>query len=444
VTVRYQLSGTTASEISGSVEEGVRDGHLAAGDALPPVRSLASDLGVSPATVAAAYSALRQRGIVETAGRNGTRVRARPALRPTRSALLLPVPRHVVDLSSGHPDSRLLPDPSDALAALARDGVNTGYVSDGVLPEMAAATRAAYARDGIDMSSAGVALAGGALDAIERLLGVHLRAGDRVAVEDPGWSNLLDLIAALGLTTQPMPVDDEGPTVEGLRSALAAGARAVVVTTRAQNPTGASVSPARAEALRMVLGAHPTVLVIEDDHAAQLSVEPLAALAGSTSAWAFVRSVSKPYGPDLRLATVGGDEATIARFVGRQRVGVGWVSTLLQRLILAMWSSPSTTATIDRARASYEARRHAVLAALAARGIEAGGRTGINVWIPVPDETAAVTRLRDAGYAVAPGALYRMTTPPGLRVTVSALDDVNAFADAVAAALTEAPGGHTA
>ncbi|MBC8994873.1 GntR family transcriptional regulator, partial [Micromonospora chalcea] len=96
-----------------------------------------------------------------------------------------------------------------------------------------------------------------------------------VAVEDPGWANLLDLIAALGLRTVGVPVDDDGPTVGGVRAALAAGVRALVVTSRAQNPTGAAVSTDRADALRTLLDGRADLLLIEDDHAAELARVPL-------------------------------------------------------------------------------------------------------------------------------------------------------------------------
>ena len=47
----------------------------------------------------------------------------------------------------------------------------------------------------------------------------------------------------------------------------------------------------------------------------------------------------------------------------------------------------------------------------------------MNVWVPVPDETGAVARLLHSGWAVAPGARFRLQSPPGIRITVSALSD---------------------
>jgi DNA-binding transcriptional MocR family regulator len=357
-----------------------------------------------------------------------------------RSIHRLAPPPGGLDLTAGEPDRRLLPALGRHLRALARSAADpVGYGDVGPVPELIEVARERLRADGVPTDA--VTVSGGALDAIDRLLGAHLVPGDRVAVEDPGWANVLDLVAALGMQAVGVSVDEDGPTESGLRRALAAGARAVVVTTRAHNPTGATVGRSRAAALRRVLRAHPGVLLIEDDHAAELARVPLHPLAGATTNWAFVRSVSKPYGPDLRLAVLAGDEATVARVAGRMRIGSGWVSTLLQRLVVELWRDPAVAAGVAAAAASYDRRRDALRAALAARGLPAHGRTGINVWIPVPDETRAVAALRDDGYAVAPGALYRLSTGPAIRITVSPLDDgdIEPLADAVARA-TGIPG----
>src|SRR5690606_357637 len=192
--------------------------------------------------------------------------------------------------------------------------------------------------------------------------------------------------------------------------ALASGARALVVTARAQNPTGAAVSAARARALRSVLADHPGTVLIEDDHGHHIADLPPHPPAGATPPWPLVPPAAKAYGPDLRLAVLTGDPVTLDRVRGRQRLGPGWVPLLLQRAVARLWTSGAVDP--DAVAAAYGRRRDALIGALARRGIEAHGRSGMNVWVPVPDETGAVARLLHAGWAVAPGARFRSDAPP--------------------------------
>ncbi|MFF9200126.1 aminotransferase class I/II-fold pyridoxal phosphate-dependent enzyme [Streptomyces sp. NPDC014779] len=434
----YRIEGRRASEIAASVERGVGTGQLKPGQLLPPMRELAADLGVNPNTVAAAYRTLRERGVIETDGRRGSRVRSAPAT-TARGSLRVEAPEGVRDVSNGSPDPALLPPLAEALAAVAREYAERPpmYGEAPVDEEFARLARAAFDAGGVSAGPVGVA--SGSLDAVERVLAAHLRPGDAVAVEDPGWGSLLDLVPALGLRPLPVAVDDEGPLPEAVARALRAGARAVIVTDRAQNPTGACVTAERAAALRAVLAAHPDVLLVEDDHGHGIVAQPLHPLATGEGKWVFVRSVAKAWGPDLRIAAFTGDPETVDRVLGRQRLGPGWVSRLLQRAVVHLW----TAGAVDPAEvaASYGARRDGLVRALARRGVEAHGRSGMNVWVPVADETGAVARLLAAGWAVAPGARFRMDAGPAVRLTVSGLgrSDLEPLADAVAYAAGPAP-----
>jgi DNA-binding transcriptional MocR family regulator len=430
--VQTYLTGTTAVKIAASAEAAVAAGKIAAGDRLPPVRGLSRHLGVSPATIAAAYRILQQRGIAFAEGRRGTIIRpASPAAPPVPVTL----PANVRDLASGNPSADFLPNLAPFLGRL--DGSPRLYRDQLNDPDLVALARKQFSADGVP--SACVAVVSGALDGIERVLREQLRPGDRVLVEDPCFTGVADLLHALALVPVPISVDDEGLLPTALQRAPSAAA--IIVTPRAQNPTGATFSERRGRQLRSILKQRPELLIIEDDHAGPIAGAPYVTLVDNgRERWAVVRSVSKSLGPDLRVAIMAGDARTIARVEGRQTLGIRWVSHILQRLVVALWRDKNVRKQLLRAERTYTQRRTALVVALRAHNIAAHGASGLNVWIPLPEESAVIQSLFQQGWAVAAGERYRMKTPPAIRVTTASLDvaDAHRFANDLAQVLRPA------
>ncbi|MHC5908831.1 aminotransferase class I/II-fold pyridoxal phosphate-dependent enzyme, partial [Streptomyces sp. S6] len=328
------------------------------------------------------------------------------------------VPVGLRDLAGGHPDPALLP----ALVPPAL--LSPGARSHRSMPRLARleeAVRERLSSDGVPVEH--VTFAHGALDLVARLLSVELRPGDAVAMEDPGYHHLLDLVAALGLRAVPVAVDDEGVRPEALEAALRAGVRAVVCSPRAQNPYGGAFTRARRDALVEVLRTAPDVLVVENDHASEAAGVPLWTLtADGPARWVHVRTVSKFLGTDLRWAAAACDATTLARHDGRLLLTSGWVSHLLQETVHGLMTDDGTRALVTRAREAYALRRTTLLNELSARGITAHGVSGMNLWVPVRDESAVVNGLRSRGWWVAAGARFRLASAPGVRISVAELE----------------------
>lgn len=76
--MRFTLDDTSPvpknEQLHKQIQDAVKAGTLAAGTKLPTVRSLATELGVAPYTVARVYRQLEDLGVIETHGRNGTMV----------------------------------------------------------------------------------------------------------------------------------------------------------------------------------------------------------------------------------------------------------------------------------------------------------------------------------------------------------------------------------
>jgi DNA-binding transcriptional MocR family regulator len=420
--VNQMISGGTAGEIARSVRGLADTGALAPGDPLPPVRTLADQLGVNRNTVVAAYRQLSQAGVAVTQGRAGTSI-ARPRPLPDEGFAQETVLR---DLGSGNPDPALLPKPS---ASLMRSVFTEQPVLYGESTLDSGLARWATEQVRPDCpSKAHFTVTAGAVDAVDRLLALHLSLGDLVALEDPCFLASIHTVRLAGYRTVPVPVDSEGMTVAGLQAALDAGVRAVVCTPRAHNPTGVSLSAERAAQLRAVLAEHPFVLVIADDHFSLLSQSPYHSIIDPEHRrWALVRSVSKFLGPDMRLALVACDPETAGRFAARVRPGTMWISHTLQRLAFGLLNDPKVQQAILHARDHYALSNATFVTELAERGVQASAQDGLNVWVDTAASGEAVNQhLMRRGWLVRVGEDFALANQDRvqqyLRLTVHTLD----------------------
>lgn len=426
----------TAKAIASTIGRMITAGELPVDTKLPTVRQLSRSLAVSPTTVSEAWQGLSAVGAIETRGRNGTYVRV-PSGRgsPRRYRRVTAGSSHLaVDLSTGIPDPDLLPDLGPYIARVGRQSFTSSYLDSPVLPELEELLLASW-----PFEPESLTVVDGAMDALDRVARVVLRLGDRVVVEHPCFPPLLDLLEQLGCEIIGVDVDENGMMPDGLRTALEQRPTAVFLQPRAQNPTGVAINESRAKHLSGILE-ESTALVIEDDHANDISAAPLVSL----GCWlphrtVHIRSHSKSHGPDLRLAAVGGVGDVIEAVANRRTLGPGWSSRILQSVLVGLLRDPDTADVLLHARNVYDSRRKRVSAMLDAAGIDHPVGDGINLWMTVGDERAALVQLASQGIGAAPGAPF-LTRPDGefLRVTVGRLGDGNI--ERVGALLVEASG----
>lgn len=404
---------------------------------LPPIRSVAEGLQLSPTTVSSAWATLRRAGTIRTEGRHGSFI-AEPSGPLSSGRYRRAIGRPVdfaLDLSTGVPDPHLLPSWGDSLRALGDSSSPHSYLDDPVVPELADVIRTTW--PGLPERLTIVDGATDAMAAILQLLGSY---GTRVAIENPAFPPFLDLLESGGMHPVPVALDEHGLVPQSLAAALAGGAELVVLQPRGQNPTGVSLGPQRAQELAAVI-APTTVLVVEDDSLDGIAGSDLVSLSSLLPDRVLhIRSFSKAYGPDLRLAAVGGPERLIRALEERRQLGQGWSSRLLQRLLLALLTDPSCQQEVGAARAAYTSRRSRLADALRSHDVVVGGDDGINIWVPVLNEVSALQSLAASGIGAAPGSPFQLGIDPArpaphMRVTAGLVaDELEHVANALAVA----------
>lgn len=435
-----RMTAPTARGLAAAVSAAIGAGRPSAGDRLPPIRVVATELGLSPTTVSAAWALLQRAGIVTTGGRSGTRVAARQG-GPSRYRAALTRetgtiddgrPRYALDLSTGTPDPALLPSLVTVLRHIQPPVEASSYLDEPVLPGLAELLAADW-----PFEAERITVVDGAMDALELIIATHLRFGDKVAVEDPCFPPLLDLLDAVGAHPVPVALDEEGARPDDVRAAVGAGVRAIFLQPRGQNPTGVTMTAERVAGLAEILGP-AGIVVIEDDSLGSIASSPDISLGSLLPATTLhVRSYSKSHGPDLRLAALGGPLALVQPIVDRRFLGQGWTSRLLQQVLVHLLTDPASMDTVAGARREYALRRGAVIARLAERQIAVGGTDGVNIWVPVEDETAALLLLASRGIGASSGSpfMVRGGQQPHIRITTGLVrEDFDVVADAIAQA----------
>ncbi|MEZ0577614.1 PLP-dependent aminotransferase family protein [Nocardioides sp. MH1] len=419
LTVLVDLEDVSPRGIAGALSRAIRAGELAPGDRLPTVRDVAAELGVSPATVSAAWQALRRTGLVVARGRAGTFVCDTPAtwLSPRQRDLVGAGPGGLpLDLSRGTPDPALLPDLGPALHRVSQRAGTLAYQEEPVLPALHDVLVASWPYD-----VEAITVVDGATDGIMRTLEQVVSYGDRVVLESPGFPPFFDLVESLGAEVVPVALDGAGITPGSLRGALDAAPVAVVLQPRAHNPTGVAMTVERAGQLARVLARHAAAVpwLIEDDHSSGISGAPDVSL----GTWlpdrvVHLRSYSKSHGPDLRIAALGGPAALVDRIVARRMLGPAWTSRMLQTILHDLLTSSHSLDEVGDARRQYLARQRTLVGALAEHGLGLAVPDGINLWLPVRDEAAALVSLSASGIRVAGGAPFVASGEAGfVRVT---------------------------
>lgn len=415
-----QITTPSVKGIAQAASGLIRDGQIAVGMQMPAVREIAERLGISPATVSAAWSQLRKHKVLAGKGRSGVWVSGNSVMpRPIRFEKIGNYGEHIrADLAMASPDPTLLPELQNALQAALQSPQLNSYTREAISAPLLQAITPRWPYP----AEAFLATDGG-FDAMNLLVQTLVSPGDRVIIEDPTATRLLDMLDNVGAEILPLACDDEGPLPEVLSTLLTRAPVMLIYQPRTHSATGRTISVARRQALAQVL-ANSSTLIVEDDGIGDLSAAESWSLGTQfPERTLHVRSFSKAYGPDLRLAVLSATAEMVKRIQAWRNFGVSWTSRILQDAVAWLLEDEVTQQQIATSRQVYHQRREQLRQALAQRGLMLPPQDGLSLYIPVASEQFAMITLAARGIAVLPGERCRLGATQFIRVSIASLKD---------------------
>ena len=395
------------------------EGRLAPGTRLPPQRQLAAALGVDFTTVTRAYGEASRRGLVEARVGQGTFVAAPP---PTPAAPASTLGR-TADLSMNLPP--LFDDPALVRrmwdeAAEVRETGGLALLLDYQPAAGAPADRAAGAQwlrarlPGLDADK--VALTAGAQSALAAILGLLARPGDVVCAEALTYSGFRALARHLGVQLVAVEMDAEGLLPEAFDAACVRHApKALYCTPSLHNPTTATMSPARRQAVAEVARRHG-VPIIEDDAYGALPAQPIAPLANFAPelTW-YVGGVAKALSPALRVGyVVPPDPRSLGRLATALRATIGMASPL-NAAIASRWIGKGVAGDVLNAIRRETAARYALAERYLPAEAMHGRPDAFHLWLTLPEgwtRGGFLARLGVVGAGLVPSDAFSLSPSP--------------------------------
>ncbi|OXC76517.1 aminotransferase-like domain-containing protein [Caballeronia sordidicola] len=426
-----------ASQIGALIERG----DLPPGTRIPAIRAACDAYGVSPSTVFRAYYMLERQGLIVARPRSGYFVSAaapgvplhgaastpdEPSKSVNISELVFEVLHSTRDMHTVALGSAFM---SPAVFPMQRLGKSCALVNRSTdLAKMVAALPPGddalrrqialrYLMTGMVVHVDEIIITSGALDALTLSLQVLTRAGDEIVIEKPTFYAALQAIERLQLKVVEIPVHPvEGHDMEALAQALDHHPiRACWFMTAFQNPTGATLSDTKKQALVALLAKYEVPL-IEDDVYSELRFGPLpnrpAKFFDRRGLVLHCGSFAKSLAPGYRIGW-----AAAGRFAERLE-RAKWMTTLsasvpAQRAIADYLEHGGYDRFLRKLRRDLAAQQAAMLSAInryfPAQSTATHPDGGYFTWVELPRQVDSLRLFEAAlerGISVAPGPMF--------------------------------------
>lgn len=249
------------------LEADIVSGKLAAGTRLPPQRELADFLDINFTTVTRAYNLLREKDLIYGVIGRGSFVSPLPGTNtPGKNAS---VDDQIIELGLVTGFDRLRPPVIEAGESVLKKGyINSLYSSSepaGHLHQRAAGAHWMKQMD-VYTDSEHTAIFSGAQHVISTALLSLFRIGDKLAVDEYTYSNLIGTARLSHIKLMPVAGDKEGMMPDELENICRkSGVSGIFLMPNCANPTTCTITEKRKDELCEVIGKYK-LITIEDDN----------------------------------------------------------------------------------------------------------------------------------------------------------------------------------